>query len=207
VKVNWIVLAALSIGTLEAQSHITVLLNNMARIPKPTISTAKATAAFIFGKAGITVEWVDCESPTEQTQHPCIETIDPAQFTVVIREDRGPAQVHDSALGYATPLAGMGNHAAVLYTPIAKAVHGSFTGIDCGELLGAAVAHELGHLIMGSIRHGPGVMKGNWQRSDFLAIAQGYLSFTPEEIRELHQGIASRQSVSAAALTPPHRQQ
>jgi hypothetical protein len=148
---------------------------------------------------------VDCQSSTgELTQHPCVETIDPAQFTVVIRENSGPTQVHDSAFGFATPLAGMGNHAAVLYGPISKAVHESSFEIDCGELMGAAVAHELGHLIMGSVRHGSGVMKANWERSDFFAISEGQLSFTPEEIRELHQGIAGRTRVTAAALAPLH---
>jgi hypothetical protein len=141
----------------------------MANIPEPVTSTVKATAASIFKRAGIAVEWVDCQSATgELKQHPCIETGDPAQFTVVIRENAGPTQVHDSALGFATPLAGMGNHAAVLYKPISKAVQESSLEVDSGELMGAAVAHELGHLILGSMWHGSGIMKASWERADFL---------------------------------------
>jgi hypothetical protein len=59
-------------------------------------------------------------------------------------------------------------------------------------VLAYAAAHEIGHLLLGSGAHTPiGLMKGTWDRNDFLAMNQGYCQFTREQIRQLasHYGI------------------
>jgi hypothetical protein len=41
------------------------------------------------------------------------------------------------------------------------------TGIDRGELLGRAVAHEIGHLVLGTSEHAPfGLMRATWTAAE-----------------------------------------
>ena len=49
-------------------------------------------------------------------------------------------------------------------------------------LLGHAIAHELGHLLLGTSSHTPaGLMAGRWHATDLDHAASGWLQFSPAE--------------------------
>ena len=53
-------------------------------------------------------------------------------------------------------------------------------------VLAHATSHELGHLLLGTQAHTPnGLMKANWDRPDYQAIAQNRCHFTQQQIRQL----------------------
>jgi hypothetical protein len=55
-------------------------------------------------------------------------------------------------------------------------------------VLAYAVAHEIGHLLLGDQAHSPqGLMRARWTANDFLAMAQNRLRFTPEQVKELRE--------------------
>ena len=62
------------------------------------------------------------------------------------------------------PFAGLRNHAAVLWRSVSGTAQENADKVDSGMLLGMVIAHELGHLVMGSGTHGPGIMSANWLR-------------------------------------------
>lgn len=198
-KWNLIVLAGVTIGGLAAQNRITVELANAASVPHYNVFRAEATAAFLFERAGFKIDWVETSTDDRTPWVPiCKDSTDFNHFAVVIRRDEGSARIHDTALGYAMPFSGLRNHAAVLWQSIFRAAQENADKVDSGTLLGMVIAHELGHLIMGSSTHGPGVMSANWCRPDFIAIGQRGLRFTPAEIAQLHQGLRNRYSASDA---------
>jgi hypothetical protein len=192
-KASWIVFAGISIGNLAAQNHIKIELNNTAKTPHYAVSVAEAAASSLFDRAGIRIEWIECLSgATDPRRSLCMESNDPDQFTVVIRQDDGRARPHDSALGYAMPFSGKRNHAAVLWSPISRIAQDNSREVGEGTLLGTVIAHELGHLLMGSGTHGPGVMNSNWVRSDFIVMGQHRSRFTLEQVEQLRQGLERR---------------
>ncbi len=51
-----------------------------------------------------------------------------------------------------------------------------------GEILGHAVAHEIGHLLLATDAHSLiGIMKENYDNDDLFAMGRGRLVFEPEQ--------------------------
>jgi hypothetical protein len=51
-----------------------------------------------------------------------------------------------------------------------------------GQVLGGAVAHEIGHLLLPYHAHSrSGLMRAAWVSEDFQNLARGWLLFTPEQ--------------------------
>jgi hypothetical protein len=62
-----------------------------------------------------------------------------------------------------------------------------------GAILGAAIAHEVGHLLLGANAHFyHGVMFAHWGRAEFERIAASELNFPPEQARLLREKIEER---------------
>jgi hypothetical protein len=83
-----------------------------------------------------------------------------------------------------------------------------------GEILGAAIAHEVGHLLLGVDAHSAyGVMKATWSRTQFELIGLGELNFSADQAKMLRERIekltmdgstlATRNLASAASFSIP----
>jgi hypothetical protein len=59
-------------------------------------------------------------------------------------------------------------------------------------VLGAAIAHELGHLLLSKEHAQTGIMKASWNQSDFRKVRQGGLRFTAEQARLIRNSINAR---------------
>jgi hypothetical protein len=54
------------------------------------------------------------------------------------------------------------------------------------RVLGHVMAHEIGHLLLGTNAHSPmGIMRPNWQGQELRSIAIGTLLFTREQARSM----------------------
>jgi hypothetical protein len=58
-------------------------------------------------------------------------------------------------------------------------------GINAARLLGFAIAHEIGHLLLGRAHSEQGIMRANWTSNDLRRAAQGQLRFTVEQVRRM----------------------
>jgi hypothetical protein len=66
-----------------------------------------------------------------------------------------------------------------------------------GKVLGHAMAHEIGHVLLGTDAHSVGgLMKARWGRADWLAVAAGHLRIAPEDGERMRSGL-DRESVAA----------
>ena len=65
-----------------------------------------------------------------------------------------------------------------------------------GELLGCVIAHEVGHLLLGSDSHShEGIMQGRWEDAQLREAGKGDLQFTPSQaafMRECLAGAAKK---------------
>jgi hypothetical protein len=65
--------------------------------------------------------------------------------------------------------------------------------VDFGELLGDAVAHELGHLLLGTNSHsGRSLMSAFWSGNQFRLAAQGGLEFSSAEVKRIEASMNAR---------------
>jgi hypothetical protein len=60
-------------------------------------------------------------------------------------------------------------------------------------ILGAMMAHEIGHLLLGDESHSPaGIMCGRWRREQIKLALMGLLSFNPQQAEQMRREIRRR---------------
>jgi hypothetical protein len=66
-------------------------------------------------------------------------------------------------------------------------------GVNLGTILGYVMAHEIGHLLLGSNSHSrSGIMQGEWHGDQLRSIALGELLFTAEQAERMRERVAAR---------------
>jgi hypothetical protein len=180
-------------GAEAAPQHITVIVRDFAGIPDVTLRGAETEADRILGTAGVLIAWV--EQPTYNTSR----TPRPTELVVDILPAHVSRRNLDAgALGYAVPPESgtFGSYAGILYGRVQKI---NATGTSPFVVLGYAIAHELGHLLLGPGRHAlSGVMKANWSHADLVLAAEGRFGFQHAERRRLRKNFLLRLEASGS---------
>ena len=97
-----------------------------------------------------------------------------------------PRTFHPGALAYALPYEGV--HIQVFYDRIAIADPRLLP-----SLLANVIVHEISHILQGIDRHSDsGIMKAEWNSSDFTLMQSGQLRFTGLDVEMIHTGLAAR---------------
>ena len=85
-----------------------------------------------------------------------------------------------------------GNRAAILWDHVQ--VLADFERCDTAVILGAAISHEIGHLLLRTSGHtSEGIMQKNWLRADLHAAAQSRLLFTKDQSERMRDELYKRQ--------------
>ncbi len=167
-----------------------VFAYNYAQVPANSLERAKHEAARIFRQAGVEVAWRDCPLHTtaDSWNSACEQFIGPATLIlrIVPRFEYVPGITNKQTLG-----SSVGNLATVSFQWVRdEAASGIATP---SEILGPAIAHELGHLLLGRRGHSPiGIMRPRWSRQDFQRSPLGAFIFTAEEANLICAGVRSR---------------
>jgi hypothetical protein len=180
-----------------AQPHITVWVYNYAGIDGEALARAKEEAGRILVQAGIEAAWVDCpRMASEVDRHPdCVGL--PKFLGLVLRLRPGVAPKtlvgRSSVFGYALlpEGGGFGTYADVYAGGADLLANGSES--LSGVMLGHLMAHELGHLLLGTPDHATaGIMGCPWGRPETEGAAQGRLLFNRGEAKRMRANLAAR---------------
>jgi hypothetical protein len=138
---------------------------------------ARSAADAILQDAGLTLDWRDCSSG-------CADVPGPAEILLrIVRAPRGAAA---GSLGYSLVNieTGSGTLATVFADRIASAA--ARTQIEGGVLLGRAIAHEIGHLLLGTSRHADsGLMRARWSDRELKRDTASDWKLTSEVVAQL----------------------
>jgi hypothetical protein len=183
---------------------VTIYLFNDDGVSGPVLKSAELEAQRIFEAAHIGILWRECTPAQDKAE------VDPACHALRtpnhlnLRIVRGSARENDDVFGVAFLGAdGAGAYSDVFYGSVEKlqdAGHG-----NVGRILGHVMAHEIGHLLIGSHAHSPwGIMAAKWHGEDLRRLEMGRLLFTAEQeksiYRRLHAG--SPEVTASETLTP-----
>jgi hypothetical protein len=99
---------------------------------------------------------------------------------------------------------GRGEYADVFFDSIQR-LQDEETQVSQAQILGYVIAHELGHLLLGSNAHSSlGVMRPHWSRTELQSISMGRLSFTADQGRQIYERLeAEAQSALTSAKVGP----
>jgi hypothetical protein len=74
--------------------------------------------------------------------------------------------------------------------------------VALAEILGTVIAHELGHLLLGSNSHsGVGIMRAHWQGEELRRLSRGGLGFTNEQAGDMRGKVIAPRSTQTTAST------
>jgi hypothetical protein len=171
----------------------TVVVHNRSRLLQHTVADAQKLVNRIFTDAGVHLVW----RPQLPTGVP-VPSDGPTVRIVIIPKDA--AQI----IGYRrdslafTPGANRGSAslAYVLAHRIAAVSRGY--QVPAGIVLGSAIAHEIGHMLLSGRHSRQGLMRASFNQADFRKIATGNLTFTDREAAQ----IRARLSVPFLAQAP-----
>jgi hypothetical protein len=172
-----------------SNSLLTIRIRNVAEVSPGTLNRAVKEADGIFGQAGIHAKWLECAST--ETVSECQGLPGPMKIDlrIVLRNPR--RQGADNLFGLATPYEDFGINAAVFYEHAQNFARGGAASV--AQILGHAMAHEIGHLLLSSNSHSSsGIMKASWSREDLREIAMGHLAFTFQQAEVMRGNVKAR---------------
>ena len=183
--------------------HLTVRVYIYAPIPQNELATAERVAGKIFQNVGVELSWVDCPltGPTAQLNPACTapNALTGIHLNIVPDFAEGP-WVGKSAMGFAvaTPPPNRGQCASV---SSARAIRMLLDAreLTLGQLLGHGIAHEIGHLLLGTNSHSPsGLMCAHWNVYELKLAAYSQLRFSPEQAVTVRSDVRARREQQEA---------
>ncbi|HEY1467729.1 MAG TPA: hypothetical protein VGF61_01705 [Candidatus Acidoferrum sp.] len=167
---------------------------NDASVPAGILAQAEARATHILAQAGIQVEWLNCAPggshvPDQFEQpSPCSRIAYPSHLSVriVLTAQSVPEDIFGQAFA---DNEGKGTYIKLFYAHLAEP--NAHLPLGEGELLGCVIAHEVGHLLLGTDSHSrDGIMQGRWESPQLSEAGKGNLQFTPSQAALMRECLA-----------------
>jgi len=182
-----------------ADPQVVVRVYDMATTDAAARAAALRVAAGAIATAGMTISWRDCSRGG--TDHPCRTVRDAGDLVVrIMPVATSVATSEDVELGFA-PIdpAGRATVIATVYYDVVQRV-ARRTGLSARELLGRAVAHELGHLLLRAPGHGPsGLMRPLWTDEELIQNRPDDWTFSEADRRQVQTVARESESASTTA--------
>jgi hypothetical protein len=184
----------------------TVSVFDDAGVGLEMMEQAEEAAAYIFHRAGLEVQWLNCTVAGGATHlESCGKAVFPTNLQVRIA--RRSRNLGPSALGISYLSAdGSGCYSEVFVEPVEELQKKEFL-ISTAPLLGQAMAHEIGHLLLGANAHSArGIMRARWLREDLVLANRGSLLFDGDESQKMREHLAEgirRNAAGALVATRP----
>ncbi|HXR32746.1 MAG TPA: hypothetical protein VN830_03505 [Verrucomicrobiae bacterium] len=185
-----------SVRAADPSPTIRVRVTNYTEATAATVSKAEREAGRLLGEAGLNVVWIDCQlkqtaaNPTD----PCQQELEPADIVLRVLPDRARNGVQDGAFGIAVlPVL-----ASVYYEHAVSLARNDGAEFETPIILGFVMAHEIGHLMLGSNSHSDtGIMQGQWERKQVRQLMKGDLHFTAQQSKLIRAEGQTRMNLEA----------
>jgi len=196
--------------------QITVYVYNWPQVEPNTLREAKEVVTRIFRKAGVEATLLDGPSTSSEVKAKKPQRLGQTKFFVQIlslamaESLRLPTEV----LGVAPGNVKETNRDQVyVLEPVAERMaqeqvkaresHTVFLSASKGQILGHGMAHEIGHVLLHQAAHSPaGLMRSQWNRTDFENMVGGNLHFTSNEAERVRAEV-SRRNAMEIEVDPP----
>jgi hypothetical protein len=155
---------------------VQVQIQDRVGLSAAVLHDVEANVTTIFRHAGVTTVW---------TGRP--------QFSIIIVSADIAAQMHQNPEGERMGFAPEGgSHVAYVVETRIEWAAVTYRS-DKAAVMAAAIAHELGHLLLSPHAHGPvGIMRADWNATDFSRASAGQLFFMPDQAKEIRQLVFRR---------------
>ena len=194
-------------GALRAQSvaepEMMIRLYDSVGILESDLHAAQQVAGAILNAAGAPTRWRECwrdGGVSRPEWRVCDDPRRPTELIVRIVGDRSEPRTGPMALGYSLVAANSGS--ATLATVFGDRVThlAGRTRVDSAIVLGRAMAHEVGHLLLDSGDHSAdGLMRAHWSDRALREADTRWL-FSIDQSRRIRAAVLARSGPSADLL-------
>ena len=198
--------------TTQPDLNVTIRLYDYAQVDGKALARAKEVTARIFRQSSVETVWLDC--PIEKVEVPsnsiCSGRHSPTDLVLRIlpRSMASRLPHDDDSFGFAQLTRGDGFAfiASVFFHRVEELASNGLwrtaLGMDPRQLpadlyapiiLGQLMAHEIGHLLLGTGSHSRGgVMRASWNPKTVLRAATGSLTFNRRQAQTLRANVVTR---------------
>jgi hypothetical protein len=179
-----------------AARALTVRTYNNFGVAPEDLQVARTEADAILRDAGIEIVWLDCwfrRSEPANASPVCRQPLQPTD--IVLRFQAGNASPSDKLVSMGFSLIGNGSERPYLSTVFPDVVQSVARGaaVDARRVLGLAIAHEIGHLMLNTNSHADaGLMRAGWSRNELRRNVQADWRFLENENAVIRAAVAAR---------------
>ena len=164
-----------------APRNVAVVIGNYASVPNPVLAEAQAEAERILTPAGLEINWRHRWESSAANENPAfradislaIQLLSPAMEARLRRPRQGEVGLAFGSTAY-------------IFCARLNQIDGTGFGFSRSRILGNVLAHEIAHLLLGPGAHAQaGLMRPNWETSDFVRADQGGLTLLSRQIDRL----------------------
>jgi hypothetical protein len=181
------------------QPVLQVQVYNLAHVGSKDLARAEQEVTIIFAHAGIIISWR--EGSVQDKQELATDfSVNGALFGSCIAANempelklrllRGtPPNTLPGALGYALPCAKFGVTVTIFVDRCEEVMSHNMASLP--KILGHAMAHEIGHVLLGSNEHSDsGIMRSRWTKADWFIVAAGHMTFLEGQVERMRGGLS-----------------
>ena len=173
--------------------------------PPEEFNAARRLATRILDAAGITVTWSGCWSESAPIAPACNRPPGPNEVILhIVPATDANARDHRQSLGFS--LIDGGTSTGTLASVYADRIGALAREADADRvgLLGRAIAHEIGHLLMGTNRHSTrGLMRAVWSKRELQRNSPLDWQFSDEDAHSMRSLIEARRLAHRAFASLP----
>jgi len=176
--------------------QLTIRIYDYAELHPKQLARTRQVASRLLAAAGIDVRWEQCRtSDKDQNQDAsCTQRAGANVIQLRIHPSKMSKKLTSRSVefGYSIPLEdGFGIIAGVYLERTSRTAKS--LGLGLHVMLGHTIAHEIGHLLLGTNSHAKtGVMRPTWGDRDVRLANTGRLGFTEAQARQMQDQVARR---------------
>jgi hypothetical protein len=185
----------------EGVARVQVRVYDRGMMPAADQTVALRAAAGVLAAAGIDVTWLLCgEDASASNPRMCEIPLGTTELSVrLVRLPGVPSARGQLQLGYS--LVDTRVAEGKLATVYVDRVHwlAAQAGADTAVVSGFAIAHEIGHLLLGTNAHSAsGLMRAVWSRAELERAERADWLFSPEQAAQMRSSLAQRNGLRSS---------
>jgi hypothetical protein len=165
-------------------------------VPADDLAAARQDAQAVLQQAGVNIVWADCWVGDRQPASAPARCQEPVAGDIVLRLQKTGEAGRSRFVSMGFSLVGTAGAAPFLATVYVDRVESVArgAGIDARRVLGLAIAHEIGHLLLNNNTHAPsGLMRADWSRNELRRRDAGAWQFLDAEAAHVRSAALERQ--------------